>query len=488
MFDESRIEYEADRAELRELLSEDEYRAASRTVINAHYTDPALATEIWQTLNALGFDGGRVLEPGSGAGTFIGLAPEKVHMTGVELDPVTAGISQALYPEAEIRAESFAKTRLPAGYFDATVGNVPFARTSLHDPRHNAGNHPMHNHFIIKSLDLTRPGGVVGVISSAFTLDAQNPAARREIYETADLLGAVRLPSGAHRRSAGTEALTDVLIFRRRLPGEEPLDPQWLDSRAMAVDDSELSTARMNAYFMENPERVLGEPVVGHGMYGAATLTVRNEDLSSVPARLHDQLQDIAQSAVGIGRGAAERQEGQTIEAAAIVPAGSDLQVGHIAAEPDGSFSQVGLDGAMAPMSVPKTQARELRSLLQLRDLARSVLSLEASNVEDTTELGLERGKLREAYSSYAETFGPINRFTERRTGRTNEAGNDIMARVTPKAVALLRNDPFGPLVPALENFDETSQTATPAALLRERQVQPRQMSIRYWRHVYTRL
>ncbi|MBO0910110.1 helicase [Arthrobacter sp. zg-ZUI122] len=476
VFDETHVEYEADRAELRELLSDEEYRAASRTVINAHYTDPALATEIWQALNALGFDGGRVLEPGSGAGTFIGLAPEKVHMTGVELDPVTAGISQALYPEAEIRAESFAKTRLPGGYFDAAVGNVPFARTSLHDPRHNAGNYSMHNHFIIKSLDLTRPGGVVGVISSAFTLDAQNPAARRKIYETADLLGAVRLPNGAHRRAAGTEALTDVLIFRRRLPGEEPLDPQWLDSRAIAIgDDSELSAARMNAYFVENPHRVLGEPVVGHGMYGAATLTVRNDDLRSVPARLHDQLQDIAQSSLDSGRGATERQEGQTIEAAAIVPAGSVLQIGHITAESDGTFSQVGLDGAVEPMSVPKTQARELRSLLQLRDLARSVLSLEASNVEDTTELGLEREKLREAYSTYAETFGPINRFTERRTGRTNDAGNEIMARLTPKAVALLRNDPFGPLVPALENFDEASQTAAPAALLRERQVQPRQ-------------
>ncbi|XKH52865.1 hypothetical protein LG284_12845 [Citricoccus nitrophenolicus] len=111
-----------------------------------------------QTLNTLGFEGGRVLEQGSGAGTFIGLAPEGATMTGVELDPITAGIAQALYPNADIRAESFAETRMPAGYFDAAVGNVPFAKTRLHDPRHNAGNHSMHNHFIIKSLALTRPG------------------------------------------------------------------------------------------------------------------------------------------------------------------------------------------------------------------------------------------------------------------------------------------------------------------------------------------
>ena len=476
VFDELRPEYEADRAELRELLSEDEYRAANRTVINAHYTDPALATEIWQTLNTLGFDGGRVLEPGSGAGTFIGLSPESAAMTGVELDPITAGISQALYPDADIRAESFADTRLPAGYFDAAVGNVPFARTRLHDPRHNAGNHSMHNHFIIKSLDLTRPGGVVGVISSAFTLDAQNPAARREIYETADLLGAVRLPTGAHRRAAGTDALTDVLIFRKRVPGEEPLSPQWVESRAISLgDDVEQDTARMNAYFIENPQRVLGEPVVGNGMYGSATLTVRSEDLRSVPQQLHDQLQDIAQVAVDAGRGVAERQEGQVIESAAIVPAGSDLQVGHLLAVQDGTFTQVGLDGAIAPMKVPRSQAGELRSLLGLRDVARSVLSLEASNVEDTAELGEERQRLRDAYRTYVDTYGPINRFTERRTGKFTDAGEDIMSRITPRPVAMLRNDPFGPLVPALENFDEASQTATPAALQRERQVQPRQ-------------
>ncbi|MHA7146495.1 hypothetical protein ACX80U_17440 [Arthrobacter sp. TmT3-37] len=484
VFDETRSEYEADRAELRELLSESEYRAANRTVINAHYTDPALATELWQTLNTLGFTGGRVLEPGSGAGTFIGLAPETATMTGVELDPITAGISQALYPDADIRAESFADTRLPTGYFDAAVGNVPFAKTRLHDPRHNAGNHSMHNHFIIKSLDLTRPGGVVGVISSAFTMDAQNPAARREIYETADLLGAVRLPTGAHRRAAGTDALTDVLIFRKRLPGEEPLSPQWLESRVLSTgDDTERSAevdasqdvARMNAYFIENPQRVLGEPVVGNGMYGSATLTVRNEDLSAVPELLHNQLQDLALTAVDAGRGVAERQAGQVIESVAIVPAGKQLQVGHIMSEPDGTFRQVDIDGSIAPLKVPATQTRELRSLLRLRDLARSVLTLEASNVEDTPELATERANLRDSYRTYVDSFGPINRFTERRTGKVNDVGEDIMARVTPKAVALLRSDPFGPIVPALERFDETSQKATPAALQSGRQVQPRQ-------------
>ena len=164
-----------------------------------------------------------MLEPGCGAGTFIGLAPDGARMTGVELDPVTAGIAAAVYPEATIRAESFATSRFPDGRFDAVIGNVPFADIKLHDPRHNRGQLMMHNHFIVKSLALTRPGGLVMVLTSRYTMDAQNPAGRRAMQELADLVGAVRLPTGAHRRAAGTEAVTDLLVFRRREPDRVPV-------------------------------------------------------------------------------------------------------------------------------------------------------------------------------------------------------------------------------------------------------------------------
>lgn len=471
VFDESRTEYEAERAELHELLKEAEYAAARRTVINAHYTDPAIATEVWGALTGLGFAGGRVLEPGSGAGTFIGLAPEGAQMTGVELDPVTAAISQAIYPDATIRTESFADTRMPGGTFDAAVGNVPFSKNSLHDPRHNAAGHSMHNHFILKSLALTRPGGVVGVISSAFTLDAQNPAARREMAETADLLGAVRLPTGAHRRAAGTDALTDVLIFRRRLPGEEPLDQSWVETAPVELDGQH---GRMNAYFLAHPARVLGEPVIGNGMYGSATLTVRSEDLSVTGVRLREQLSDITAEALAAGRGMAERTGEQELEVAALVPAGEQEQIGHITDRGGEGFTQVTVDGVHAPLKVPRTQEGELRALLGLRDAARAVLTLEAANVEDTPELDTMRSQLAAHYEGYAQRYGPINRFSERRTGKYDEAGADILARVTPPAVRMLRGDPFGPLVLGLEHFDEGAGTAVAAGLLSERQVQPR--------------
>nr|AXV46415.1 helicase [Arthrobacter sp.] len=473
VFDENRTEYAEDRTELRELLTEAEYRAANRTVINAHYTDPALATEIWQTLQTLGFEGGQVLEPGSGAGTFIGLAPEGTTMTGVELDPITAAISQALYPEANIRTESFADSQFGSGRFDAAVGNVPFGRNILHDTTHNQGRHSMHNHFIIKSLDLTRPGGVVGVISSAFTLDAQNPAARHEIYENADLLGAVRLPNGAHRRAAGTDALTDVLVFRRRPPGEEPGNAAWLDSRPVATASG--AEARINDYFTQNPDKVLGTIEVGNGMYGNATVNVRTDDLQAVPAQLHEQLQEIATTAVAAGRGMGEDQRTAEVQAAARMPqAPVSEQVGHIAALEDGTFMQMGTNRVVEELKVPVTQQGELRALLGLRDGARSVLSLEASNVEDTDELVTARADLATQYEQYTAKHGPINRFGEKRTGRTDENGNDIMARTQPPVMATLRKDPYGPLVPALEYFDERTQSAAPAALLKERQVQPR--------------
>ena len=162
----------SERAELRELLSEEEYLAARRTVLNAHYTDPAYVREIWSAVQGLGFEGGRVLEPGCGAGTFLGMAPVAVDAVGVELDPVTAAIAQQLNQAATIRAESFAASRLPVDSFDLVIGNVPFEDAKLHDPRFNLGQrHSIHNHFIIKSLHHTRPGGLVAVLTSRWTMD-----------------------------------------------------------------------------------------------------------------------------------------------------------------------------------------------------------------------------------------------------------------------------------------------------------------------------
>ncbi|MEX0705939.1 MAG: hypothetical protein WD041_04915, partial [Nitriliruptoraceae bacterium] len=447
-----------------------EWRAAERTTINAHYTDPVIVARMWQTLRSLGFDGGTVLEPGSGAGTFIGLAPETARMVGVELDPVTASICAGLYPHAEVRVESFADTRLPAGQFDATVGNVPFADVRLHDPVHNAGRHSMHNHFLAKSLALTRPGGLVVALTSRYTLDGQNPAARREMSQLADLLGAVRLPAGAHRRAAGTEAVTDLLVLRRRDDDRPPAATSWETVTGVDLDGQ---PAKVNRYFTELPEQVLGVMSLAAGMHGAQTLTVTGE-LDRLDEQLGGALERIVTAATDRGLRMTPTRSEPVQPAIAPTPdtMSGPRWEGSIVAGGDGSFATVA-DGGLVPLQVPRSARAEVRALLGLRDAATGLLELEAASVEDSDDLDAVRTELRERYEAYVGRYGPLGRFTLRRTGRTNDAGQDTYARIVPTPIRILRADPFAPLVLALEQFDDQDQTATPAAILTRRVVVP---------------
>lgn len=469
VFDESKTDWTNERAQLRDLLTPDEWDAAARTTINAHYTDPLIVRQMWRTLTALGFDGGTVLEPGSGLGTFLGMAPATARMTGVELDPVTAAISRALYPHAEVRGESFADTRLPEGSFDAAIGNVPFSDVKLHDPVHNATRQSMHNHFILKSLHLTRPGGMVAVLTSQYTMDAQNPGARREMAMLADLVGAVRLPAGAHRRTAGTDVVTDLLILRRREPGTPPADDGlWETVTPIRLDGR---TAKINAYFDHHPEHVLGELHTRQGMYGTPTLTV-DGDLDRLETDLAEVLDQITFSARRTGLTFTAPTAEQQARRAARVSSPPNLWDGSIVASESGFGTVVA--GAIEPLEVPKSAGSELRALLGLRDAATRLLELEAATVDDTGEINDARAGLRRDYQKYLGRYGPLNRYALRRTGRTDAAGEETYARIVPTPIRLLRSDPFGALVLALEQFDDTDQSATPAAIMTRRVVAPR--------------
>lgn len=468
VFDPLREDLAWAKAQLADLLDPEELKAAARNTLNAHYTDLGLVAPIWSALEQLGFRDGRVLEPGCGSGNFIGAAPPGAQMVGVELEPVTAEIAAALYPDAEIRSESFAQTRVPAGSFDMVVGNVPFGKVVLADRDYNAQKLTIHNHFIVKSLRLTAPGGLVALITSRYTMDAANPAARREMAQLADLVAAIRLPEDAHQRAAGTHVVTDLLIFRRREDDYEPesTSADWELTELVELDGRQV---RVNSYFAARPEMVCGRLAVAQGQFSDADLTV----VADAPAA--DLLSDRLTAAV-----AEARVHGLThaptapaaARAAAFVPAEARTADGHI--RHDGTQFVQASDGQYLPFTVPKTQEPELHALLELRDAAVRLLEAEAASLDYTVELDELRQQLNTSYDAYLARFGPLNRFTWRRTGRTDaETGEPKLARISPPQ-GKFRSDPAAPVVYALEHFDPTTQRATKADIFTQRVVAPR--------------
>jgi N12 class adenine-specific DNA methylase/SAM-dependent methyltransferase len=454
------------RAELSALLSPEERAAAERSTLNAHYTDPHYAQAMWQAARELGFSEGAVLEPGCGSGNFLALAPPKARCVGVELEPLTAAIAQARFPEAQVHSESFADSRLPEAGFDLVIGNVPFGDLALHDRRHNAAGHRIHNHFLIKSLHLTRPGGLLVAITSRYTMDAANPAARREMSELADLIGAVRLPSGAHRNTAGTNVVTDVLVLRRREREREPSGHAFERSRVCdGLGDDRL---RINEYFVQHPEHVLGALQVGQGDRGRPELVVDGERDAGVG--LQAALAEIARAARAAGLVLSDRREPPGPRTVALRSADARRPDGYLDRTPNGGFTRL-VDGAAAPYQVPATQARELKALLELRDIGVQLLEAEAATNDDTLEIESTRRRLNQTYDAYRSAFGPLNRFSERRTGRLDpDTGEEKRARVRPGQGGFLA-DPYANVVYALEHFDDATQSATKAAIFRERVV-----------------
>jgi hypothetical protein len=277
-------------------------------------------------------------------------------MTGIELDPVTAAIAERLYPDARIEAGSFADTRAQDGSFDLTIGNVPFGQAVLHDRRHNRQGHSIHNHFIVKSLHLTRPGGLVIVLTSRYTMDARNPATRREIASLADLTGAVRLPSGAHQRGAGTSVVTDLLILRRREPGRPPDPAAWEQARLTAIGNAEIP---VNEYFLARPGMILGDLGTTNSAYRADDLVVHPD--GDTAEALRTALATVTADARTCDLTWTPAPHPAAGQERAGPP--SEQPEGHLRALADGTFTRI-TGGTERPHQVPRSQARELRALL----------------------------------------------------------------------------------------------------------------------------
>lgn len=459
VFDDSFAEYATERAELRGLMSESEWNEARRNTLNAHYTDARATAAVWDAMKELGFDGGRVLEPGSGSGNFIGFAPEGTDMVGVELDSTTAGISKYLYPNASIRNESFAKTRVPDGSFDAAIGNVPFGKFSLHDPIHNKAGASIHNHFIEKSLALTRPGGMVAVLTSRFTMDSQDSSARERMAELGDLVGAVRLPTGSHRRASGTDVIEDVLIFRRREEGAPPADQSWVKSKKTELNGWDI---QVNPYWAAHPDRVLGQMEGVKGQYGGDLRVVGDRDMGDLPAALAGIVADAKRRDLTM----TPRQEALP----ELIGPDTSRHEGHMQLEPDGSISQASR-GAALKVDVPAKQRAEVAALLGLRNAMRDLLAEEAASGADTPGIAARRADLNAAYDAYVRKFGPLNRVTVTAGGQ----------RRTPPAVAIARRDPSMAMVRALENYDPNGNggkgSATKGSIFTKRAAAPRELA-----------
>jgi len=264
---------------VKELLTGPEFESARASTPNAHFTSPLVIEAIWSGLQRLGLGkGAQILEPAMGVGHFFGLMPESVqsgHRTGVELDSITARIAKKLYPDATIFAKGFEETPLPDNYFDAVVGNVPFGDYAVHDPLMKYPlTRAIHDYFFAKSLQKLRPGGVMALITSRYTMDKQADTIRRHLAEHADLLGAIRLPNTAFKVNAGTEVTTDILFLRKRAPGAEPAGHAWRGLEAIESPDGPIA---VNEYYARRPEMMLGRMKLQGTMYRGAEPTLEGE-------------------------------------------------------------------------------------------------------------------------------------------------------------------------------------------------------------------
>lgn len=479
VFDETDARWSAERAELRDRLGQQGMAAAAASTLNAHYTDLAIVHAIWDAVIALGFSGGQVLEPGCGSGNFLHALPTGASVVAVEQEPVTARVAAALHPQAMVRCESFADTRLADASIDLVIGNVPFGAVKLHDRRHNPGGRlSIHNHFLIKALRLLRPGGLLAVLTSRYTLDARDPAPRREIAELAELLGAIRLPSGAHEKAAGTDAVSDLLILRRHdtARGGDTIRDAGFEATVAVPGHEQVTGLQVNRYFGEHPDRVLGEFAVHHGPYNALSLRV-TPHAGDLDTGLRCVLDDVVEQAHAAGltmsapaappsSAAANTAVPAALGGAArAVPVTPDPREG-LLAEAEDCFTRI-VGGTPVAFEVPATQAGELRALLGLRDTVVTLLDSEAAQRSDTPAMRALRRELTTRYEAYLAEFGPLGRYTLRPTGRVDtETGEPRHARVYPRHGGF-RADPYASAVYALESGNEPTASDAHGTLVR---------------------
>jgi len=441
-FDPGKDSWAKEYAELKGLLSEDEYAAARSSTLNAHYTSPTVIRSIYDAVERMGFHSGNILEPSMGVGNFFGMLPDTMadsRLYGVELDSITGRIAQKLYPQADITVAGF-ETTDRRDFYDLAVGNVPFGQYKVNDKAYNKLGFSIHNYFFAKAIDQVRPGGVVAFVTSRYTMDSKDSTARKHIAERADLLGAIRLPNNAFRANAGTDVVSDIIFLQKR---DRPADiePDWVQ-----LGKTEDGFA-INQYFVDHPEMVLGELTTESTQYGREELTVAPLESTSLADQLAEAVQHI---------------EGQYTEVEVETPdiADAENEKHILPADPDvKNFSYTVVDGevfyrensVMTQVELSDTAKGRVTGMVELRQIVNDLIDQQLNDYPDE-DIKATQERLNAAYDAFTAKYGLLN---DRRNGR------------------LFEQDSSYYLLCSLENLDEQGQLKSKAAMFTKRTIRP---------------
>ena len=394
-FDERAGAWHTEYAMLKNILTPEEYASARESTLTAFYTPPEVSTAIYKVLEQMGFQEGNLLEPSCGIGNFIGMLPksmENAKVYGVELDTVSAGIAQQLYQKSSIAAQGFEEVNVPDSFFDGVIGNVPFGDFKVSDKRYDKYNFLIHDYFFAKSLDKLRPGGVMALVTSKGTMDKENSNVRKYIAQRAELLGAIRLPNDTFKGNAGTEVVSDILFLQKR-DRLIDIEPDWVHL------DTDENGIRMNSYFVQHPEMILGEMKMVSGRFGpeATCEPFENADLSEL---LNEAVSNI-HGEISEYEVADELEEEDNS-----IPADPTVR----------NFSYTVLDdkiyfrenSRMSPVEVSATAENRIKGMIGIRDCVRNLIELQTEDYPDS-EIKQAQDKLNTLYDSFTKKYGLIN-------------------------------------------------------------------------------
>lgn len=401
-FDKTKSAWAKEYAELKTLLSEEEYISARESTLNAHYTSPVIIQEIYRTLQRMGFKKGNLLEPSMGIGNFFGMLPETMresHLYGVELDSLTGRIARLLYPKANITVDGYEKTTFPNDFFDAAVGNVPFGQYKVADKKYDKFNFLIHDYFFGKTLDQVRPGGVIAFVTSKGTMDKENPKVRKYIAQRAELLGAVRLPNTAFKANAGTEVTSDILFLQKR-DRIVDIEPDWVH---LSQDENGIA---MNSYFVEHPEMVVGSMEMVSGPYGMESTCVPDDSLP-FEEQLQKSLSFIEGSYEEIEL--EELNEELTVE---VIPAVPEVKNFSYALINDRLYYRE--NSLMRPVEASEGMLERIKGMVAIRDCTQELIRLQLEDYPDE-QIHSRQKQLNDLYDSFAKDYGRIYSKTNKR-------------------------------------------------------------------------